>query len=90
MVSGDGRCDSPGKSAKLCTYSMMENSQNQTLHFENIDKRQVGLQSPNMEREGMIRCLEFLISHGLKINEVVTDLSTSVTKTLGNFNYHII
>jgi len=63
---------------------MMENSQNQILHFENVDKRQVGLQSPNMEREGMIHCLEFLISHGLKISEVVTDSSTSVAKALGD------
>ena len=84
VLSGDGRCDSPGKSAKFCTYSMMEATHNQILHFENVDKREVGLQSPNMEREGMIRCLRFLLSSGMKISEVVTDSSTSVAKTLGN------
>ena len=55
----------------------------QILHFVNIDKRDVGLHSPNMEREGLIRCLDFLIQSGLKISEVVTDSSTSVAKTLG-------
>ena len=36
-----------------------------------------------MEREGLIRCLNFLISNGLKIKEVVTNSSTSVAKTIG-------
>ena len=36
-----------------------------------------------MEREGLIRCLNFLISKGLNITELVTDSSTSVAKTLG-------
>jgi len=83
VLSGDGRCDSPGKSAKFCTYLMMESTQNQILHFINMDKHQVGLQSLNMEREGMVRCLNFLINSGMKIIEVVTDSSTSVAKTLG-------
>ena len=83
VLSGDGRCDSPGKSAKFCTFSMMETTHNQILHFENLDKCEIGLQSPNMEREGMVHCLNFLISGGMKITEVVTDSSTSVAKTLG-------
>ena len=83
ILSGDGRCDSPGKSAKFCTYLMMETDHNQILHFENIDKHEVGLHSPNMEREGLIRCLNFLISNGVQIKEVVTDSSTSVAKILG-------
>ena len=84
ILCGDGKCDSPGKSAKFCTYSMMEATDNQILHFESVDKHKVGLQSPNMEREGMVRCLNFLLSSGMKISEVVTDSSTSVAKTLGN------
>ena len=36
-----------------------------------------------MEREGLIRCLNFLISDGVRIKEVVTDSSTSVAKTIG-------
>ena len=51
VLAGDGRCDSPGKSAKYYTYSVMETELNLILHFENVDKREVGLRSPNMERE---------------------------------------
>ena len=61
----------------------MEIEHHQILHFFNMDKRDVGLHSPNMEREGLIRCLDFLIQSGLTIKEVVTDSSTSVAKTLG-------
>ena len=34
IPSGDGRCDSPDKSAKFCTCSMMETEHNQVLHFD--------------------------------------------------------
>ena len=83
ILCGDGRCNSPGKSAKFCTYSLMESETNQILHFENIDKRQVGLRSPNMEREGMDRCLKFISSKGMNVVELITDSSSSVAKTLG-------
>jgi len=82
-LSGDGRCDSPGKSAKFCTYSVMDSETNQILHFVNVDKRKVGLRSPNMEREGMSRCLDFVISNGIKVVELITSSSSSVAKILG-------
>ena len=61
---------------------------NQILHFENVNKREVGLHSPNMEGEGMIRCLDFLIAKGMKVAELITDSSTSVAKTLSMFIIH--
>ena len=83
VLCGDGRCDSPGKCAKFCTYSLMESESNIILHFENVDKREVDLQSPNMEREGMIRSLDFLKEKRLKVVELITDSSSSIAKTLG-------
>ena len=62
---------------------MMDTEHNQILHFENMDKREVGLYSPNMEQEGLICCLNLLISNGVRFKEVVTDSSTSVAKTIG-------
>ena len=50
VVSGDGRCDSPEKCAKFCTYTLMESTKNLILHSETVDKREVQNKSPNMER----------------------------------------
>lgn len=47
------------------------------LHFEVVDKREVGLKSPNMEREALIRALNFLMHH-LNVVELITDASTAV------------
>ena len=60
MVSGDGRCDSPGKCAKFCTYTLMETTQNTIIHCETIDKREVQNKSPSMEREGISWSLDYL------------------------------
>ena len=92
MFCGDGRCDSPGKSAKYCTYSMMESESNKISHIETIDKREVNLKSPNMEREAFKRSTEYLISRGIKITEVVTDASTAVISTTGSnsFSYLLL
>jgi len=35
------------------TYSIMDSETNKILHFENVDKHEVGMRYPNMEREGM-------------------------------------
>ena len=83
VLCGDGRCDSPGKSAKYCTYSLMDSEINKILHVETIDKREVNLKSPNMEREAFKRSMEHLINRGIKIVVVVTDASTSVKSTTG-------
>ena len=34
LVGGDGRCDSPGSSAKYCTYTLMESETKLILHSE--------------------------------------------------------
>ena len=90
VLCGDGRCDSPGKSAKYCTYSLMESESNKILHVETIDKREVNLKSPNMEREAFKRSMDYLISRGIKISEVVTDASPTVISTTGNYNFSVI
>ena len=86
VLAGDGRCDSPGSSAKLCTYSLMDTATNKILHAETIDKREVNLRSPNMEREGLLRALRFLMAKlhdSVIVDEVITDASTSVRTVLG-------
>ena len=92
MLCGDGHCDSLGKNAKYCTYSLMESETNNILHMEMIDKREVNLKLPNIGREAFKRSMEYLISTGIKITEIVTDASTAVISTTGSykFSYHLL
>ena len=78
-MSGDGRCDSPGKCAKFCTYTLMETSKNVILQSETVDKREVQNKFPNMEREGVDRAIRHL-KEKVNVVEVTTDSSTAVTK----------
>ena len=84
-LAGDGRCDSPGSSAKFCTYTLMDIDTDKILHTITVDKREVALQSPNMEREAMKRALDFIAGCDIIVEELVTDASSSVRKTLGMF-----
>ena len=82
VVSGDGRCDLPGKCAKFCTYTLMEKTKNVILHSETVDKREVHMKSPNMEREAVNRAVKHLKDQ-VNLVEITTDSSTAVTKMLG-------
>ena len=50
-----------------------------------MNKQEVALQSPNMEREAMKRALDFIAGCDIIVEELVTDASSSVRKTLGTF-----
>ena len=82
-LSGDGRCNSPGKSAKYCTYSLTDSETNKIVYMDTVDKRDVALKSPIMEREGFKKSMDTFIRNGVKISEVVTDASTQVISTMG-------
>lgn len=41
VVFGDGRCDSPGSSATLCTYTIMDNDTNTILSTDTVMKAEV-------------------------------------------------
>ena len=45
QLGGDGRCDSPGHTAKYCTYSVMEQRLLKMLHFHvtNVAETDEGL-----------------------------------------------
>ena len=55
------------------------------LHTVTVDKHEVGLQSPNMEREAMKRAIDFIVKSDIAVEELVTDASSSVRKMLGMF-----
>ena len=82
VLAGDGRCDSPGQSAKYCSYTLMDTQSNKVLHTVTVDKREVEGKSPNMEREACFRAVKQL-SQRISVGEIVTDASTSVKAMLG-------
>lgn len=52
--------DSPGHSAKYCTYTVMNQADKKILAMEIIDKRECQLKSGIMEAEGLKRSIASL------------------------------
>ncbi|KAG0444834.1 hypothetical protein HPB47_013333 [Ixodes persulcatus] len=78
-LAGDGRCDSPGFSAKYLTYSLYAAQANKILHFEQIQCEAVR-NSGQMEKEGLIRSLEFVKGKDLTVRSLTTDRHRSIAK----------
>ena len=68
----------------------MNHSSNEIVHIEVIDKREVGLKSPNMEKLGLIRSLRYLKSQSIGINEVVTDASNVLKATMRELHMYVV
>lgn len=43
ILAGDGRCDSPGFSAKYCTYSLLDTATNLIVHTETLKLSDVSI-----------------------------------------------
>ena len=71
-LSGDGRCDSPGYSAKYCTYSLMDSATDLILDYRLIQSSETG-SSVAMEKEGLRRSLNYLLEQGVSIVTIATD-----------------
>ncbi|XP_072047510.1 uncharacterized protein [Amphiura filiformis] len=71
-LSGDGRCDSPGFSAKYCTYVMMDMDTGKVVDIQTISVNEVS-SSNAMEKEGCRRSLEKLKEHGMEVGILCTD-----------------
>ncbi|XP_040076383.3 uncharacterized protein LOC8034621 [Ixodes scapularis] len=81
-LAGDGRCDSPGYSAKYLTYSLHAPHVNKIVHLEQV---QVGEceavpNSGSMEKEGLIRSLAFAREKELTVRSLATDRHRSIAK----------
>ncbi|XP_077549571.1 uncharacterized protein LOC144162784 isoform X1 [Haemaphysalis longicornis] len=74
-LAGDGRCDSPGYSAKYCTYSLLCTQLNRIIHCEQIRVKE-SASVPNsvaMEKEGLVRSMVKLEEQGVAIRSLTTD-----------------
>ena len=73
ILCGDGRNDSPGHSAKYCTYVLMEHFLNVIVDLDVVDQRETGGVSTNMEAFGMRKLLQRIVGK-LVVQEIVTEL----------------
>ena len=77
VLLGDGRSDSPGFSTKFCVYSLIDNATHKIIDVRFVDKREVHLKSPCIEKVGLQRSLSAI--RELNVLELVTDASISIT-----------
>ena len=78
-VNGDGRCDSPGYSAKYGTYTIMNSADGQILDF-NVSHCRIAGNSNRMELFGLKDLLKRLKEYGIQILSLTTDRHTQVRK----------
>lgn len=88
-LCGDGRNDSPGHSARYCVYTLMEHVTKAVVDLEVIDKRETGGNSAVMEREGLRRLLERLMTE-LPLNELCTDASSMIIKLVRDMKGNLL
>ena len=77
-LNGDGRCESPGHSAKYGTYTLMDSDSGKVVAFSVVQVSEV-TSSNAMEKEGFKRCIESLEDDRVKIDRIATDRHVSTS-----------
>ena len=72
VVAGDGRCDSPGHTAKYGSFTFIEQHLQKVVTLQLVQKNDVK-NSAWMEHEGLRRAVGVLLDEGLTIETIVTD-----------------
>lgn len=80
-VSGDGRCDSPGYSAKYCTYVMMDMDSGKIVDIETLSVNETS-SSNAMEKEACHRLLNNMTANNLDVKVLCTDRHAGIAKLL--------
>lgn len=78
-IGGDGRCDTPGHSAKFGSYSVMDLDKGNVIDVQLVQSNEVK-SSCHMEKEGLARSVEFLNSNDLHLDTIVTDRHVQIRK----------
>ncbi|KAK3100232.1 hypothetical protein FSP39_016728 [Pinctada imbricata] len=78
-IGGDGRCCSPGHTAKFGSYTVMDLSSDKILDIQLVQSNEVA-NSHNMEIEGLLRSLTYLEEEGVEISHLVTDRHSQIKK----------
>ena len=80
-VVGDGRFDSPGKSAKYCTYSFQSVKTRKIISSSTVQTKS-GKGSAPLEMEGFINCLADLKDKNIPVDKITTDRNKQIAKWL--------
>ncbi|XP_070548761.1 uncharacterized protein [Ptychodera flava] len=80
-LSGDGRCDSPGYSAKYGLYSFIEQSSEKVVDFTVTQVSQVA-NSNAMEKAGFKKTLDRILTDEVKVSTVATDRHLQIANTM--------
>ena len=80
-LAGDGRCDSPGYSAKYCTYTLMADTSEKVVDFEVVLVTEAK-SSVGMEKIGFEKVMDRLVSSPLTVTDISTDRHTSIRKVM--------
>ena len=86
---GDGRCDSPGYSAKCGTYTLMDSQSGHILDFHFSHVRVAG-NSQRMEWDGFKSVVDRLQEHGIKIGSITADRLKQIRSYMRKFLKHIL
>ncbi|CAC5398264.1 unnamed protein product [Mytilus coruscus] len=80
VLDGDGRCDSPGYSAKYGSYTLMDLNTNKILDIQLVQSNEVK-GSTHMELEGLKRGLSLLMdTNNIEVSTLVTDRHVMIKK----------
>ncbi|CAM4733278.1 unnamed protein product [Leuciscus chuanchicus] len=75
------RADSPGHCAKYGSYSLMDLNTGKMIDVQLVQSNECG-GSAKMEKEGLIRSLDFLEKSAVKVASIVTDRHSQIQKFL--------
>ncbi|XP_077094810.1 uncharacterized protein LOC143746700 [Siphateles boraxobius] len=81
VLCGDGRCDSPGHSAKYCTYTFMDALTEKVVDFKVVSCTQVS-SSNTMEIKGFKDALQTMEENGVKVSTISTDRHPQIVKEM--------
>lgn len=81
VLCGDGRCDSPGHSAKYCTYTFLDVQSQKIIDFKVISCTQVS-SSNTMEIKGFKEALNSIEQNGVKVTTICTDRHPQIVKEM--------
>ena len=76
---GNGRCDSPGHSAKYCTYTFQDQDTCEFIDFNVMQVTEVG-SSNRMEKRCFVNLLDKIEKLGVKVKQITTDRHLQIRK----------